>query len=279
MTKAPCRFERPGILRVRWCSGVEDGKLDALRHLCSNEFPSIDRNHEHHWCVEEIWFGMWHRQCIAFVFVDIQLSTSLCTNLMQTRFALRVRASYLKPLLMLSGSREKECVNDAGWSWVVGFSLDMWCSLVPFHFARVGGIFDSANFWGHFWCSLEADKPDGINDAGSSWVFGCFLNISRSAVPFHLARAGVIFDSVNIWGHSLRQWTPINLMASTMLAEVEFLDFSSKYHAQLCLFTLRVRASYLTVWTFEATFYAQWKRRNLMASTMLADIQFSFVFF
>ena len=67
-------------------------------------------------------------------------------------------------------------------------------------------------------------------------------------------------------------------MASTMLAEVEFSDFSWKYHAQLCLTTLRVRASYLTVWTFEATFNAQWKPRNLTALTMLAEIEFSFFF-
>ena len=37
--------------------------------------------------------------------------------------------------------------------------------------------------------------------------------------------------------------------------------------------TLRVWASYLIVWTFEATCYAQRKPRNLMASTMLAEVE------
>jgi hypothetical protein len=60
-----------------------------------------------------------------------------------------------------------------------------------------------------------------------------------------------------------------------MLAEVEFSDFSCKSHAQLCLFTLRVRVSYLTALTFGAIFYARWKPRNLMASTMLAEDEFS----
>jgi len=62
--------------------------------------------------------------------------------------------------------------------------------------------------------------------------------------------------------------------ASTMLAEVELLDFPWTCGAHLCLFTLRVWAAYLTVRTFEVTFDAHWKPINLMASTMLAQVEF-----
>ena len=82
------------------------------------------------------------------------------------------------------------------------------------------------NFLGHFLCSVEGEKHDGINDVGWRWVFGIF-------------------------------W---------------------KSHAHLCLFTLRVRASYLKVWTFEATFHAQWKPRILTALTMLAEVECSIFF-
>ena len=72
------------------------------------------------------------------------------------------------------------------------------------------------------------------------------------------------------------QWKAIILMALTMLAEVEFRFFLLN-DDQLCLITLRVRSSYLRVWAFEATFYAQWKARILMASMTLAKVELSFV--
>jgi len=72
-----------------------------------------------------------------------------------------------------------------------------------FSLCACGRLFDSVNVWGHFLCSEEAEIPDGINDVGWSWVFGFFLNISCSAVPFQFARAGVLFDSVIFWGHLL----------------------------------------------------------------------------
>ena len=166
-------------------------------------------------------------------------------------------------------------INDVGWRWVFELFLEISCSAVPFHFARAGVLFDSVNFWGNFWCSVEAEKLVGINDVGWSWVFGFFLRISCAAVPFHFARAGVYLIVWTFGATSYAQRKPRYLMASTMLAEVEFLDFSWTYHAQLFLFNLRVRVSYLTVWTFEATFYAQWKPRNLLASAMLAEVEFS----
>ena len=66
-------------------------------------------------------------------------------------------------------------------------------------------------------------------------------------------------------------------MSLAMLAEVEFAFFFQNYD-QLCLVTLRVRASYLRVWFFEGIFYAQWKPRILMALTILAEVEFSFFF-
>ena len=44
--------------------------------------------------------------------------------------------------------------------------LDISCSAVPFYFAHAGVLFDSANFLGHFLCSVEGEKHDGINDVG-----------------------------------------------------------------------------------------------------------------
>ena len=44
--------------------------------------------------------------------------------------------------------------------------LKISCSAVPFQFARADVRFDSVKFWGHFVCSVEAEKPDGINDVG-----------------------------------------------------------------------------------------------------------------
>ncbi len=68
-------------------------------------------------------------------------------------------------------------------------------------------------------------------------------------------------------------------MASTMFAEVECSIFCFLNGAQLFLFTLRVRASYSRVCTFEATFHAQREPRILIALTMLAEVEFSIVCF
>ena len=66
--------------------------------------------------------------------------------------------SMINMLLIISETREVQ--------WFYQFFLKISCSAVPFHFARAGVLFDSVNFWGHLLCSVEAEKPDGINGVG-----------------------------------------------------------------------------------------------------------------
>ena len=95
------------------------------------------------------------------------------------------------------------------------------------------------------------------------------------AVPNHFARAGVVFESLNFWGHVLCSVKGDNPNGIDDVGWSWVFDFFLLNDDQLCLITLRVRSSYLRVWTFEATFYAQWKLRILMALTMLAEVEFS----
>ena len=92
---------------------------------------------------------------------------------------------------------------------------------------------------------------------------------------YSLSRAGITLDVENVPGHLLMiresretEWH------QTMLAEVDFLYFPRNTCAYSCLFTSRVRASHLTLRTFEATFNDQRKPSNRMASTMLAEVNF-----
>ena len=77
---------------------------------------------------------------------------------------------------------------------------------MPLYFARAGVMFDISSFRGLFQCSMEAvlfegsveaDKQNGINDADRSCFFIFSMNTSYSLVPFHFARALVIFDIEN----------------------------------------------------------------------------------
>ena len=123
-------------------------------------------------------------------------------------------------------------------------SLNTWCSLVPFHDARTGVMFDIANCWSNFECSGEAEIQNAINDVGRSLLLGFVMEPSCSLVPVHSARA-----DVNCW---CQFWCSVKAENSTICF---FND------DELCPFTLCVRGSYLKVWTFDATFHAQWKPR------------------
>ena len=119
-------------------------------------------------------------------------------------FTLRVRASYLREWTF-----EATCY--AQWTprilmvlrMLAEMAFSIFCltgwSAVPIHFACAGVVFESLNFWGHFSCSVKAEDPNGIDDVGWSWVFDLFFKWC-SAVPFYFARAGVVFESVYVWG-------------------------------------------------------------------------------
>ena len=87
-----------------------------------------------------------------------------------------------------------------------------------------------------------------------------------------------MFESLYFWGNFLCSVNAENPNGIDDVGWSWVFDFFLFNDDQLCLITLRVRASYLRVWTFKATFYAQWKPRILMALTMLAEVEFSIFF-
>ena len=96
---------------------------------------------------------------------------------------------------------------------------------------------------------------------GSHWHRRCWLKLSFRvffvkwwpAVPIHFARAGVVFECLYFWGNFSCSVKGQNPNGIDDVGWGWVFDLFLLNDDQLCLITFRLRASYLRVWTFEAT--------------------------
>ena len=162
---------------------------------------------------------------------DVKFSIFCCSMMTSCAYSLcacrrRIWSSELsRPLFMLSESRA------ALWNWRCWLKLSFWFLIVqwwpavPIRFARADVVFEVLNFWSHCSCSVSAEKPNGIDDVGWTWVFDLlFFNDDQLCLFTLCVRASYLkFWIFKTTFHA--QWKPRRLTALTMLAEVKFSFF------------------------------------------------------